>query len=97
MNSLLAQAPSISHDTGILVVAAIVAILCGGVLSIRRRWPLATVASGLLSLLLATFIVLARRYDQEFVMVSVPLLVFSFACFAGLGFWQISCRVRPEV
>ena len=97
MNSLLAQSPSTSIDTGILVVAGIIAILCGGIYSIRRRWPLTTVAFGFLSLLLATLIVLARRYDQEFLMISVPLLVLCFACFAGLGIWQIGRHARPEV
>ena len=90
MNSLLAQTPnSFSFDTSFLVLAAIVAVLCGGMYAIRRRRPVASIAIGLLAALLAAFIVLASRYDPEFVMVSVCLLVLCFGFFVLSGVWQL--------
>ena len=97
MNSLLAQTPNtFSFDTSFLVLAGVVAVLCGGMYAIRRRHPLASIAIGLLSALLAAFIVLASRYDPEFVMVSVCLLVVCFGCSVVSGIWQLGRRAGAQ-
>lgn len=97
MNSLLAQTSNtFSFDTSVLVIAGIVAVLCGGMYASRRRRPVATIAIGFLALLLATFIVLASRYDPEFVTASVCLLVICFGCFVVSGVWQLGRRAGAQ-
>ena len=96
--NLLAQAPiTYSFDTSLLVIAGVVAMLWGGMYAIRRRRPMTAIMFGLLSLLLAAWIVLARRYDPEFVVISVALLVLCFSFSAGLGFWQLGRRIKAEI
>lgn len=98
MNSLLAQTEvAYSFDTGILVVAGIIAVLCGGTVAIRRRRLMATITWGVLSLLLAAFIAMSRRYDPNFVGFSVSLLIICFGCFVVSGVSQLGRRLRREV
>jgi len=94
VNQLLAQTPlTVSLDPGVFVIAGIVVLLCGGGCFTFRGRHVASISVGGVSLLLAAYIVLANRYDPEFVMFSVSLLIFCFACFTGLAIWRMW---RPE-
>jgi uncharacterized membrane protein YoaK (UPF0700 family) len=91
------NAISYSVDTGLLVAAAIVTVICGSVLSIRRGKPKSALVCALLSLLLAGFIVVAQRYDPSFVAFSVSLLVLCFACSAGWCLYTLGRSAGSEI
>ena len=98
MHVLLAQLqPTYSYDTGVVMVACIAAVLCGGVIAIVRRRPMGAIACAILSLMLASYIPASRLYDPEFVAVSVTLLISGCVCCTVSAVRQLGHRPRPEV
>lgn len=98
MHHQIAQAEiAYSFDTGILVLAVIFALGCGGTFAMRLRRPIGAIACGVLSLLLAAWIVLSRRYDPEFVRFSAFLLIGCSGCFIVSGVWQLGRHAGHEV